>query len=117
MNWIIISISGLLSGIFSAMGMGGGGVLIICLTIFFNMEQIHAQGINILFFIPNAIIAIIAHSRKKLIDWKITLPLSFYGALGALIGSYASSFIDNSILKKIFGIFLLVTAIKQFFSK
>ena len=55
MNIII----GLLSGVAASMGFGGGFVLIIYLTVFLNIDQITAQGVNLLFFLPVALVSII----------------------------------------------------------
>lgn len=55
MNFLIAAISGIISGIFASLGMGGGGVLIICLTLFLEIPQQQAQGINLIFFILPAI--------------------------------------------------------------
>ena len=58
-------LAGLFSGIIGGMGMGGGAVLIIYLTVFKNCEQLRAQGINLLFFVPIAILAVIIYTFKK----------------------------------------------------
>ncbi len=117
MSWIYAALAGTASGILGAMGMGGGGVLVIVLTVFLGYEQSLAQGINLIFFIPCAIIAIIIYSRKKLIDWKIAIPFSLLGCIGSLAGAIISSYIDNKILSVIFGIMLLILGIKELFAK
>ena len=61
MNWIWTPIAGILSGILASMGLGGGGILIIYLTIFAGIEQATAQGINLVFFIPISIVAILIY--------------------------------------------------------
>ena len=66
MNIII----GLLSGAAASMGFGGGFVLIIYLTVFLNIDQITAQGVNLLFFLPVALVSIIIHQKNRLIKWK-----------------------------------------------
>ena len=57
MNWAAL-LAGLFSGIIGAMGLGGGAVLIIYLSVFTDMPQLEAQGINLIFFIPIAIAAL-----------------------------------------------------------
>ena len=57
-------LAGLLSGIIGGMGLGGGVVLIIYLTVFLDTPQLKAQGINLLFFIPIAITAVIIYAIK-----------------------------------------------------
>ena len=61
--------------------------------------------------------AIIVYSRKKLINWKIAVPFSLLGCVGAIIGSVVSFYIDNKILSVIFGIMLLILGIKELFAK
>lgn len=109
------AVSGFLAGAIAAMGLGGGSMLIIFLTVFQNTPQQLAQGINLVFFIPIAVVAIIYHTIKKLVDWKFAMIFTILGILGAVIGSFLSSYIDANILRKIFGIFLLVVGGSQFF--
>lgn len=116
-NYIFSIISGILSGLLGSMGMGGGGILIICLTVFNNFPQQLAQGINLIFFIPIAIFSVIVYSFKKLIDWKTAISFAIFGILGSLIGVYVSSSINSNWLGKIFGILLLIMGIKELFTK
>ena len=62
---IVALLAGLFSGIIGGMGLGGGAVLIIYLTLFTETEQLTAQGINLLFFIPTALLAVIIYAVKK----------------------------------------------------
>ena len=64
-------IIGILSGIVSALGMGGGTILILLLGIFTNLEQHLVQGTNLIVFIPVSIIAILINIKNKKIDYKI----------------------------------------------
>lgn len=117
MSWIWSALAGTASGILGAMGMGGGGILIIYLTLFAGVEQGTAQGINLLFFIPSAIIALIIYWKKHLIDWKTAFLCSSLGVIGALAGAWLSTVIDGGILGKLFGVLLLIMGIKQLFYK
>ncbi len=117
MEWLICAFAGILSGIIGGMGMGGGGVLIIYLNIFTDTPQTTAQGINLLFFLPTALFAVVYYSRKKLIEWKIAIPLSLTGIAGTLIGSYLCGKFDDTLLTKIFALLLLFMGIRGLFSK
>ena len=112
-NILIDSIFGFFSGILAAMGLGGGGVLILCLTVFDNVDQLKAQGI----FIPISFIAIIFYIKKKFILWKIVIPCVLIGIPYALLGSYFSQFLDKVLLSKIFAVFLLIIGVSQFFNR
>lgn len=108
MNWLISALAGIFSGIIGAMGMGGGGVLIIYLKLFTDIEQSRAQGINLLFFLPTAVLAVLYYARKKLIVWKIAVPFALMGCVGTAIGCFLCGSFDNGILTKMFGALLLI---------
>ena len=111
MNWIISAIAGILSGIIGAMGMGGGGVLIIYLKLFTDVPQSTAQGIHLLFFLPTAVLAVLYYTKKKLVVWRIALPFSLTGIVGTLVGCYFCGKFDNSVLTKLFGMLLLIMGV------
>lgn len=110
----MLFIIGLLSGIISGMGIGGGTILIPALIILCSVEQHIAQSINLLAFLPTAVIALIVHSKNKSIHYKLALYLSVSGILGAVIGSHIAVVLSSLILKKIFGVFLLIMGIFEF---
>ncbi|MBR5304350.1 MAG: sulfite exporter TauE/SafE family protein [Candidatus Gastranaerophilales bacterium] len=108
MNIPIQIIAGFLSGLISSMGFGGGGVLIIYLIVFLDTPQLKAQGINLLFFIPCAILATIIYTIKKQINYKEILPVILGGFVGSISSSFLLKSINSSYLPKIFAIFLIV---------
>ena len=110
-------LAGLLSGIIGGMGMGGGAVLIIYLSLFTDTTQLKAQGINLLFFIPIGLTALIIYAFKKQIKWKTVLPLVAYGIIGTFIGIMLTKFIGDVWLSKVFGFFLVLMGLKEFFAK
>jgi uncharacterized membrane protein YfcA len=116
LNWIEI-IAGFLAGILGAMGFGGGGVLVVFLTLFLDKDQTVAQGINLVFFIPCAIIALIVYSKKKLVEWKIAIPAACFGFGGAIIGVLLSGVIGDEWLPKIFAVLFLVIGLMEVFHK
>lgn len=110
-------LAALLSGVAGALGIGGGGILIIYLAAICNMEQLQAQGINLLFFIPCGIIAVALHSLAGRIKWKKALTYLVGGIPGALIGVWCASFIGTGWLGKIFAVLLLYLGVKSIFAK
>ncbi len=111
MNTIISIVAGFLSGLIGSMGFGGGGVLIIYLVIFANTPQLQAQGINLVFFIPCAILATIIYTLKKQIEYKKISPVILGGIAGAIGGSFILKIINTDYLSKVFAIFLIVMGI------
>ena len=114
---LISSVFGFFSGMLGSMGLGGGGILILCLTAFGGVDQLRAQGINLMFFIPVSLMAIVFYIKKRLILWKVVLPCVLIGVPFAFLGSYVSQFIDKNLLSKIFAVFLLIIGLMQFFGK
>lgn len=110
-------LAGLFSGITGAMGLGGGAVLIIYLNLFTDTEQLRAQGINLLFFIPIAAAAVLIYSKKGQIRWKCALKLSAFGLLGAALGLWLAGFFGGEITSKIFGGALLIMGLRETFCK
>ncbi len=118
MNGIIAAcIAGLLSGAIGALGLGGGGVLIIYLTLFASVPQTQAQGMNLLFFLPCAAVALYFHSKAKLIKWRYAVPMSCAGFLGAVLGCFLAGYIGGEWLSKIFGGYILFIGLYELFGK
>ena len=107
---------GLVSGIVSGTGMGGGTILIFLLTFIMGREQHIAQATNLIFFIPTSIVAIIVNLKNKNIDMPLAIIISVFGILGAIVGANISINIDVKILKKCFGVFLAIIAINEIYS-
>lgn len=109
-------IIGIVSGIVSGTGMGGGTILIFLLTFMCGIEQHIAQATNLIFFIPTSIVAIIVNIKNKNIKFKIATIISIFGILGAIVGANISIHTDVNRLRKFFGIFLAVIAIHEIYT-
>ena len=109
--WQILA--GVLGGIIAGMGMGGGTLTIPILTIFLHFKQINAQGLNLVAFLPTAVIALIIHAKNKLVDFKNTWLLALVGCLTCVGAAIGANHVSNKILKKLFGVFLIGLAIWQ----
>ena len=107
---------GVVSGVFSGVGMGGGTILIFLLTTFAGIEQHIAQATNLIYFIPTAISAIIVNYREKNIDTKLAISVSIFGIIGAIIGAKFAVNTDVQKLRKLFGIFLAIIAIHEIYT-
>jgi uncharacterized membrane protein YfcA len=108
---------GIISGITASMGLGGGAVLIMYLTAFAGIEQQKSQGINLIFFIPVALVSICFYAYNKLINWKIIAQTAPTGLLGAVFGYFLLKHLNTFILSKIFGSLILVLGIYLVFKK
>ena len=107
MNWISY-IAGLFSGILSGMGIGGGTILIPALTLFLKIGQHTAQGVNLLYFIPTAAVALFIHRKNNQLVFQVAIPVILFGILGAVGGSFLALKLKSEILRKLFGFFLFL---------
>ena len=108
-------LAGLFSGIAGAMGLGGGAVLIIYLNLFTDTEPLTARGINLIFFIPISLLAVIIYAFRGEIKWKTVIPLALFGFLGAVGGILLMKFISGELVGKIFGGLLIIMGLRETF--
>lgn len=113
MEILILILFGLIGGLLGGMGMGGGTLLIPLLTIFLDIEQQVAQGINLIAFVPMSIVALIIHTKNKLVDYKIGLPIVIAGVFSSVGGAFLADATNSQNLKVYFGIFLIILGIMQ----
>lgn len=112
---MLYAIIGLFSGVISGMGIGGGAILIPALILLTNMTQQSAQGINLLYFLPTAVAALIIHCKNKAVEWKCALIIGMSGVIAALLGAWIAVGLKSELLQKLFGGFLLLTGIYEIY--
>ncbi|MDE6030068.1 MAG: sulfite exporter TauE/SafE family protein, partial [Oscillospiraceae bacterium] len=96
------AIVGFLTGVLASMGLGGGFILVVWLTLFAGTEQRAAQGINVLFFLPIALIALVMHLKSGLVNKALVKKCIFGGVIGAGLGTLGSQIIANDMLRKLY---------------
>ena len=101
-------IAGILFGIIGGMGMGGGIILIPLLTLLLGENQHTAQALNLAAFLPMSAAALFLHIRSRRVDLRYALTMALFGAAGALAGSALANILDETLLKKCFGGFLIL---------
>lgn len=111
----VILLVGTILGFLSGLGIGGGSLLIIWLTVVLEMPYRTARGINLLFFLPSALAACYFRWRQGSIRWKTILPAILGGCGAAALFSWLGAYLDISLLKKIFGILLILTGLREIF--
>ncbi len=109
--------TGTVLGFLSGLGIGGGSLLILWLTLVQGISQEIARGINLMFFIPSAAVAILLRIRNKSLNWKVILPALLAGIIGAILLGMLAAEMDTQLLRKPFGILLLVTGLREIFYK
>lgn len=115
--WLLRALCGLLTGILSAWGIGGGTLLLLCMTLFFGVEQRTAQAINLLYFLPTAGMSLFAHRKNGYLDTAALRAAIPTGVLCALLAALAATTLDTAVLHRPFGLFLLYAGLSILFEK
>lgn len=110
-NIIVGAVLGFLSGL----GVGGGSLLILWLTLIVQMPQETARCINLLFFLPTALIASLFRWKRGKLAVKKVLPAMLGGVVGAVLFTWISRHISSDALRVPFGILLLITGLRELF--
>jgi uncharacterized protein len=116
---LILLVIGIMTGVMAGMlGIGGGLVVIPALVIFMGMSQQTAQGTSLAMMLPPiGILAAYNYYKAGHVDIKIAIVLAITFIAGSYFGSKLAIRLPQELMKKIFGIFLLLVAIKMLFWK
>ena len=104
-------------GFLSGIGVGGGSLLMVWLTMIIGLEPYTARCINLMVFIPCALCASLLRGKQGSLPGKKIIAPMIVGAVIAGIVAYVSAGMDTQWLKKIFGILLLGTGIRELLYK
>ena len=104
-------------GFLAGIGVGGGSLLILWLTLVLGMAHPEARVLNLLFFLPSAVVASIFRWKQGKLDFKKVLPAILAGCGAAAVCSLLSFRLDMDVLKKLFGGLLLITGIRELMYK
>ena len=113
MSFVWFMLIGIISGIIAGMGLGGGTLLIPLLTIFMSVSQPLAQGINLIVFVPMAIIVSVIYIKNKLINFKYYFVIAIPAVIVAFVGALVSFQVSKQLLKIVFGCFVCVIGLIQ----
>ena len=110
-------IIGLGTGVLSGFGVGGGTLLLIVMTNFLGIEQPIAQGINLLYFIPAAATSLPSHVKNGFVDRQVLKWAVPAGLLTSALAAWLATGMEVELLRKIFGVFLLVVGVSELLKK
>lgn len=105
----------ILLGFLAGLGVGGGSLLVLWLTMVVGMEYADARVINLLFFLPCAITATLFNRKQGRVQFKKILPAVICGCVIAAIAAIVSTRLDTGLIKKFFGGLLLFTGLRELF--
>ena len=114
---VLLIATGVLSGMISGMGIGGGTLLIPALVMLTDISQQQVQNVNLLYFIPTAVVALITHVKEGNIEKGGLKTIIGFGILGAVAGAMVAVGMDSGLLRKLFGGFLLLMGVAEFLKK
>ena len=113
---IPISIAiGTVLGFLTGLGTGGGSLLVLWLTLVLHMDPAQARIINLMFFLPAAVIASFLNWRQGRICWKKLLLPALAGCASAMLFASVGQKMNTESLEKLFGVLLIFTGIKELF--
>ena len=110
-------LAGAITGILSGFGVGGGTLLLIYMTLWAAIPQAAAQGINLLYFLPTAAMALPAHIKNGYIEKGILLPAILTGLMGTAAGAWLATGMETAPLHRLFGFFLICVGAEELFRR
>lgn len=104
---------GTLLGFLSGLGIGGGSLLIVWLTSVLGWQILPARAVNLLFFLPAALIATVIRYRNGNLKWRKLLPAVLAGCIFAVAGSLIAQWVNTETIRKLFGVLLILAGTKE----
>ena len=117
MNWLGAVLAGFLTGILSGFGVGGGTLLLVYMTAVAGPEQRLAQGINLLYFLPAALMALPSHVRNGYVEKRALVPAVSAGLLCAGLSAWVATAMEVGLLRRCFGLFLIGVGLWELLGK
>ena len=103
--------AGLVCGVLSGFGIGGGSLLMVWMTAVLSMDQTAAQGVNLLYFLPTAGAGLLFHRKAGMLDKQALRQAIPWGVATAALGAWCAAAMDTELLRRPFGVYLLVMGV------
>ena len=110
-EWVLPLAVGTATGFLSAWGVGGGTLLLLVMTLFLGVDQRTAQGINLLYFLPTAGVGLLFHRKAGMLDKQALRQAIPWGVATAALGAWCATAMDTELLRRPFGVYLLVMGV------
>ena len=110
---------GLVAGVLSGLiGIGGGVIIVPALVFIFGLSQHQAQGTTLALLIPPiGILAAWTYYKEGYVDLRIASFIAAGFLVGSLVGAKFANTLSNVILERVFGVALLLIALKMILSR
>ena len=106
-DFFLAVLAGLICGVLSGFGIGGGSLLMVWLTVLLSMDQRTAQGINLLFYLGAVLGAFPVHIQQQTLSWRLLFELCSLGVPASLLGALLGAHIPQRAARIAMGCFLL----------
>lgn len=110
-------ILGCVFGALAGIGIGGGSLLMLWLTLVLNLPYSDARMLNLLFFIPCAVTATLLRYKEGPIPYKVIWPAIAAGCISSAVFSLIGEHVNPEVIKKVFAILLLIIGIREILYK
>ena len=117
MSAAVAVLVGLLTGILSGFGIGGGSLLLLYLTLLGGMDQYQAGGVNLLYFIACAPAALVSHIKNHLVEGQAARWCAAAGVVTSIAAAAVAARLDTDLLRRAFGVVLLYIGAKELLAK
>lgn len=114
-GWIIPLLMGCGTGILSSWGVGGGTLLLLIMTLVLGVPPGDAMAVNLLYFLPTAGMGLLQHRKNGLLERDVLRTAAPWGAAAAVAASWLSTAVDVELLRRPFGIYLLLSGVSLIF--
>ena len=114
---IIAAVVAFLIASLSGLGIGSGGLFVIWVTAVYGVSSTQARGMNLLFFVFSASAALLFHFIKERVDLTLIIKLAIFSLIGTLLGAWAAQYVSTTLLRHLFGLFLVVSGGYSLFSR
>ncbi len=114
MTWVLVAAIGFAAGIVSGLfGVGGAIVIIPGLVLLLGMSQHAANGTSLAaLLLPVGLLGTIEYYRRGEVNVPYAVVIAAGLLLGALIGARLAGMLSDLTLRRAFGAFLLVVAVR-----
>lgn len=110
---LLAGLIGVMLGLLAGLGVGGGSLLILWLTLVLHMDHAHARTLNLLFFIVTASTVSLFRWRKGLLKWDVVLTAALPGCIFAFIFTWIGKMLDPYLARKLLGILFIFTGVRE----
>ncbi len=117
-KYILYTIGGLTAGFFNGLfGSGGGTIIVPFLEEFLDQDEHTSHATAILIILGFTVVSLIFYGFGQALDWALALKVSVGGVIGGFLGAKLLKKLTGNVIRKIFGAFMLIAAVRMVFAK